>query len=487
MLSERLSISSVFKSLYVTTFVLLAILAIGCSQEGGYQGAKPVEFSDPTKPVVFNDFSPKEGPVRTLVFIEGSNFGTDLTKIEVEIGGIIAPVIGSSGSKICVMAPRRSNRGDVIVKVKGQDGKQHGEHEFEDKFFLHSALQVNTLAGKVDPLDNSSSIINGSFEEAEFQNPWWMELDIDEDGNKVIYLIDSEGMAALRKINLTTETVSTVFMKGQSGVRSVKSMTFDTPTRDTLFFVDDNGVGNWNDRHQMPNMFFALRNEGFRKVYPYIYAQTSYSAVSMKDGTLFYNTWESSEVFKAKQVFDEKAQMWDGKPLFSVKQNSQSHLFMVRHPDDLYVYISGFNGIYRCAYDENKKELVSSVLHAGNINGDSGYEDAPGSSAKFNTTRQGVFVKNKDYVAQGKDDVYDFYVCDHHNNAIRKVTPEGEVSTFAGRGSIGIDGQVWGWIDGEARETARFDQPTGICYDEEEEIFYVADKENKRIRTISVE
>lgn len=96
-------------------------------------------------------------------------------------------------------------------------------------------------------------------------------------------------------------------------------------------------------------------------------------------------------------------------------------------------------------------------------------------------------MKNKEYEAQGKTDVYDFYLCDHNNNAIRKVTPEGEVSTFAGRGSVGIDGRVWGWIDGEARETARFREPTGICYDEEEEIFYVADRENKRIRTISVE
>lgn len=468
------------------------LLAVGfgttsCSEDGGYQGPEPAVPVDPSKPVVFKDFSPKEGSVRTLIFIEGSNFGTDLSKIEVLIGGISAPIIGSSGSKICVMAPRRSNRGDVVVTIKDRDDKVLKEHEFEELFDLHSALQVNTLAGKVDPQTNASSIIDGSFEEAEFLNPWWLEMDIDEEGNKVLYLIDSENLAALRKINLTTKEVSTVFMKGQAGVHQVKSMLFDTPTRDTLFLVDDNGRGNWNDRHQMPNMFFALRNENFRKVYPYLYAQTSYSAVSMKDGTIFYNTWTSSEVFKAKQIWDEQAQMWDGKALFSVKANNANHVFMTRHPEDLYVYMTGFNGIYRCAYDKVKKELVSSVLHVGDINGGSGYNDAPGSSARFNRPRQGVFVKNEDYVAQGKEDVYDFYVTDHNNNAIRKVTPEGEVSTFAGRGSVGTDGKVWGWIDGDARETARFREPTGICYDEEEEIFYVADRENKRIRTISVE
>lgn len=472
---------------FIAILLAIALAATSCSLDGGYQGAKPVIPTDPSKPVTFTDFSPKEGPVRTLVFIEGSNFGTDVSKIEVIIGGVSAPVIGSSGTKICVMAPRRSNRGDVIVRIMDEGGKVVKEHQFEELFTLQSALQVNTLTGKVDPQTNASSIINGSFEEAEFQNPWWLEFDIDEEGNKIIYCIDAENLAALRKINLTAREVSTVFMKGQAGVHQVKSMLFDTPTRDTLFLVDDNGRGNWNDRHQMPNMFYALRNESFRKVYPYLYAQCSYSAVSMNDGTIFYNTWTSSEVYKAKQVWDETAQMWDGKALFSVKANSSDHVFMFRHPEDLYVYMTGFNGVYRCAYDKTTKELVSSVLHVGDIGGGSGYADAPGTSARFNRPRQGVFVKNKEYVAQGKADVYDFYVCDHNNNCIRKVTPDGEVSTFAGRGSVGIDGRVWGWIDGEARETARFREPTGICYDEEEEIFYVADRENKRIRTISVE
>lgn len=476
-----------FLSIAIVFLLAIGFGVSGCSEEGGYSGAEPTYPADPSKPVLFTDFSPKEGAVRTLVFIEGSNFGTDVTKIEVLMGGVTAPVIGSSGTKICVMTPRRSNEGDVVVRIFDEEEKLIKEHLFEEKFFLQSALQVNTLTGKVDPQTNSSSIINGSFDEAEFQHPWWLEFDVDEEGNKIIYCIDEENLAALRKINLTTEEVSTVFMKGQAGVHQVKSMLFDTPTRDTLFFVDDNGRGNWNDRHQMPNMFYSLRNEGFRKVYPYLYAQTSYSAVSMQDGTIFYNTWVSSEVYKAKQIFDEQAQMWDGQALFSVKANSSDHVFMFRHPDDLYVYMTGFNGVYRCAYDKDKKELVSSVLHVGDIGGGKGYNDAPGSSARFNRPRQGVFVKNKEYVAQGKEDIYDFYLCDHNNNAIRKVTPDGEVSTFAGRGSVDIDGKVWGWIDGEARETARFREPTGICYDEEEEIFYVADRENKRIRTISVE
>jgi hypothetical protein len=475
-----------FCKLYAILTIVGCTLA-GCAEDGGYEGLEPAVPADPSKPVTFKSYSPKEGSVRTLVFIEGTNFGTDVSNISVVIGGVAAPVIGSSGTKICCMVPRRSSRGDVVVTIKDATGKVLKEYQFDDLFTLYSSLQVNTLVGKTDR-DNNSSILNGSFAEAEFQHPHWLQFDIDrETGDKILYCNDEENLAALRKINLTTEEVSTVFTKGQAGFYQVKSSVFDGQTRDTLFFVDDNGKGNWSDRHAMPNVFYTLRSEGFRKAYNYTYGQCSYSGVSMSDGTFFYNTWTNSEVFKAKQVWDASAQMWDGQALFNIKSNSADHTFMCKHPDDLYVYINGFNGVYRCAYDKVNKVLISSVRHVGDLGGGSGYVDAPGTAARFNRPRQGVFVKNKDYEAAGKEDIYDYYLCDHNNNCIRKITPDGEVSTFAGRGSVDITGKVWGWIDGDARETAQFREPCGICYDEETETFYVADRENKRIRTISVE
>ena len=38
----------------------------------------------------------------------------------------------------------------------------------------------------------------------------------------------------------------------------------------------------------------------------------------------------------------------------------------------------------------------------------------------------------------------------------------------------------------ELLEEARFDQPQGLTFDAENEIFYIAEYENKRIRTISL-
>jgi sugar lactone lactonase YvrE len=68
------------------------------------------------------------------------------------------------------------------------------------------------------------------------------------------------------------------------------------------------------------------------------------------------------------------------------------------------------------------------------------------------------------------------YVSDFYNNRIRKVSPSGDVSTFAGNGTAGF-------ADGD-NATAQFKNPAGIAIDKEG-IIYVADQNNNRIRRIT--
>ena len=107
--------------------------------------------------------------------------------------------------------------------------------------------------------------------------------------------------------------------------------------------------------------------------------------------------------------------------------------------------------------------------------------------AKIFNPYQGVFVKNEEYIAEGKEDIYDFYLADAGNHCIRIITPEGRVTTFAGRGSKGLDNNAWGFVDGDLRKEARFNSPWGIEYDEENKIFYIGDMRNHRIRIISLD
>ena len=85
------------------------------------------------------------------------------------------------------------------------------------------------------------------------------------------------------------------------------------------------------------------------------------------------------------------------------------------------------------------------------------------------------------------DDWYDFYFADKENHCIRILTPDGVVSTFAGRGSASASSYKWGKQNGEVRERARFNQPVALAYDEVTKTFYVGDSGNYKIRKIAKE
>ncbi len=94
-----------------------------------------------------------------------------------------------------------------------------------------------------------------------------------------------------------------------------------------------------------------------------------------------------------------------------------------------------------------------------------GLVDGIGSLAKFNFP-SGIIL----------DEAGNLYVADHSNHTIRKITPLGFVSTFAGTG-------VAGYADGH-RSIAMFDSPYGLAMDQDGNL-YVGDVANHKIRKIS--
>jgi len=97
-------------------------------------------------------------------------------------------------------------------------------------------------------------------------------------------------------------------------------------------------------------------------------------------------------------------------------------------------------------------------------NGIAGYRDGAGTSAQFNYP-QGICVDASGNV----------FVADTGNNMVRKISPQGEVTTFAGTG-------VAGFQDGPA-QTSMFSSPSSVSIDSAGNL-YVADVGNHRIRLI---
>jgi sugar lactone lactonase YvrE len=102
---------------------------------------------------------------------------------------------------------------------------------------------------------------------------------------------------------------------------------------------------------------------------------------------------------------------------------------------------------------------------AGNTNNENGYADGKGSAAMFDLPGGLAIDANKN-----------LYVADAANNAVRKITPDGTVTTIAGSGKAG-------YTDGQAK-AASFNFPQGIVIDNNGNI-YVADTGNDLIRRIT--
>ena len=125
--------------------------------------------------------------------------------------------------------------------------------------------------------------------------------------------------------------------------------------------------------------------------------------------------------------------------------------------------IDGIGNIF--VADGKLREINAAGLVTTIAGGNWGLKDGPVADAKFSNI-VGVAVDSKGNI----------YVSEEANSCIRKITPEGMVSTFAGNGSEGF-------ADG-AGSNALFKHPAGLSVDMQDNI-YVADKDNSCIRKIT--
>jgi len=135
---------------------------------------------------------------------------------------------------------------------------------------------------------------------------------------------------------------------------------------------------------------------------------------------------------------------------------------------DLYVSDHGNNRIRRV----DPRLIVSEFAGSGPIpplgsnEGAFGGDGGPADHALFRAPVSLAFDANGN-----------LYVSDRDNGAVRKIAPNGVVTTAAGTGERGYSG------DGGPAKLAKLDQPYGIAFDEAGNM-YIADSANNRVRRV---
>jgi len=129
------------------------------------------------------------------------------------------------------------------------------------------------------------------------------------------------------------------------------------------------------------------------------------------------------------------------------------------HSGDLGEWVSG-NRVRRVTLQGEVTTVAGS--------GEAGHTDGPAMLAEFNTP-MGIDVDAEGYI----------YVSEYLNHCIRILSPNGEVSTLAGKCGVS------GYRDGLAAE-ALFSYPMDVLVSTTGSLLYVADFGNHRIRTITL-
>ncbi|MFF2721305.1 RICIN domain-containing protein [Streptomyces sp. NPDC058011] len=144
-------------------------------------------------------------------------------------------------------------------------------------------------------------------------------------------------------------------------------------------------------------------------------------------------------------------------------QLSGPYALAVSDADVLYITDGNNHRVRKVAADGS----ISTVAGKGTagFSGDGG----PATSAQLNLPL-GVVV----------DSTGTLYISDYNNHRVRKVTPDGEITTLAGKGTAGFGG------DGGPAAAAQLNNPFGLAVDCVDTL-YVADHLNNRVRKITSE
>lgn len=438
-------------------FAFVAAIFLACADNDIAEERHVVYPPDANKESKFVSFSPDSGGVGTQLIIKGQNLGTDTSYLRVTVNDKEAAIIGVRNDYIYAVVPARADTGLVKLYVgKGDNVKEFvSDVEFRYKY----KRNVSTLAGQ----NGNANRDDGEYDVATFRRPWALFHDSDD----VIYEID-EGRGtnkdgALRK--LYEGLVETLIQCSSGPFQSPTAAAFNL-AEDTIYMVHLYNSGNCTSK---VGLIAISRASGFVDVKALVRMadpKCTGIAVNPLNDDIIFNNQSDGYLYRyvPSNNIDEAYER-----LCQVNNATNTELKLVFSNDGKYLYaiVKNRHCIFRMPYDPATRTLGEAVLWAGQWD-TSGYQNGIGSSALFDTPSAGEF-----------DEDGNLYIADKYNHCIRKITPDGEVTLYAGMP------RTSGYKDG-LPDVAMFNCPEGLTILSDQSII-VADRENHVIRKVVVE
>lgn len=432
-----------FISLRIIGIVGLLVFATSCSNDSEETRQAEIKFTD---------YSPTSGSRETMLFLKGENFGTSSKNVKVWVNGEETKVINVSKNQINARVPAGVGSGAIKVSIDGL------EYTYTQPFEYLPTYVVSTFAGT-----GQAGYVDGAVDLAQFQNLHWLTYDKRDD---VIYTLETDlGQPRIRRVkNGTVETV--VLFDGSHTTRLNNPRTIEfSVTGDTIFIGNDNANNPTANPHAVGVL---LRSDDFKVVKPcvtYPMAGTphvNFAGVNPVSGMLVYYCWPG-KLYQWDKKTGQSSLLADVQPALGRDGSYGSARFS---PDGKTIYLimrNDYQGILSAEYNLDTKSIVGQFKPFAGT-GTWGSNDGQGTAAGMDQPSQGFFAKDGN-----------LYAVERFNHVVRRITPSGAVSMFAGS-----PGQ--GYANGDAI-VAKFNQPLGFVVDKNNNM-YVAEFGNNRIRII---
>jgi sugar lactone lactonase YvrE len=406
-----------------------------------------VTVDDPE--LTITSIDPTTGPKATIVTITGTGFSSTAASNTVTLNDKPVSVNGASATQLTVTIPSGAGSGPLVITV---DGTTVESAHFT---FVYTAT-VSTFAG------STNGYTEGTGTAAQFSSPFSVAVD----GSDNVYLSD-HGNHKIRKI---TPAGVTSLVSGSTegdllgtGAEAQFRYPYNVATDATgnVYVVDThNHKIKKTTSGGLVTLFAGSTGGGAdgTGAEAQFYYPTGIAIAA--DGTMYIADKDNHTIRKITSA---------GAVTTLAGQAGQSGYADATGPDARFngpydLTIGSDGNIYVADASNHKIRKVTPAGVVTTVAGSTGgFMDGAAEQAQFNYPYS---------VVAGAGNV--LYVVDTHNHKIRKIDTDGTVSTVAGTTGGSDDGGV---------ATAKFYYPTDMVIDSEGN-FYIADKDNHRIRKV---